>query len=358
VDSLPPYEGFRVRDYKAKLSPDLSSLGGVVGYDAGIAGQSRLQFSDLLGNHTLTVGLGIYGSIKESDLYLSWLDRSGRLNYSLSAFQFRRRYGILGRGFDVSSSPQTYRGVQIAAMRPFDRFRRIEASLRVAGVQGRFFLGETVDQAANDPSIESMRTFLGPGIAYVVDSAMWGYTGPIKGRRMRLSLEGGIGQIQYATLEADIRQYWNIDRWYTFATRLYASTSHGPSPQTVYLGGAQSLRGYDYGTLIGTNAFLGSVEFRFPMLRHLALGWPLPLEFGQVQGVLFADAATAWDDQLFVTSRALTGMRSGRRGLISSGLGVRLNLGAIVLKVDWAQLYDTGTGRRSAGSSVALGTDF
>jgi hypothetical protein len=43
---------------------------------------------------------------------------------------------------------------------------------------------------------------------------------------------------------------------------------------------------------------------------------------------------------------------------VSGGLGVRVNLGAMVFKVDWAQLYDTGTGRRSSGSSVALGTDF
>jgi len=103
---------------------------------------------------------------------------------------------------------------------------------------------------------------------------------------------------------------------------------------------------------------LASVEFRFPLLRHLGLGWPLPLEFGEVQGVLFADAATAWDQQIFRTTRALDGMDTGRRGLLSSGLGMRVNLGAVVLKVDWAQLYDTGTGRRSTGSSVALGTDF
>ena len=358
TDSVPQAAEFRIRDYKAKLSPDLSSLGGVVGYDAGIAGQSRLQFTDLLGNHTLTVGLGIYGSIKESDLYLSWLDRSTRLNYSVSAFQFRRRYGVIGRGAGVSTAPQTYRGVQIAALRPFDKFSRVEASLRVAGVEGRFFLGETAAEAESDPGIESMRTFLGPGLAYVHDSALWGYTGPIKGRRMRVSLEGGIGQLQYATLETDLRQYWNLQRSYTVAARFFGTTSHGSSPQTVYLGGAQSLRGYDYGSLIGNHALLASVEFRFPMLRHLGLGWPLPLEFGQVQGVLFADAATAWDREIFRTTRALEGLSTGRRGLVSGGLGVRVNLGAMVLKVDWAQLYDTGTGRRSAGSSVALGTDF
>jgi outer membrane protein assembly factor BamA len=103
---------------------------------------------------------------------------------------------------------------------------------------------------------------------------------------------------------------------------------------------------------------LTSLEFRFPLLRHLALGWPLPLELGFVEGVLFADGATAWDDKFFHTSRALNGDPVGRAALLSGGFGARISLGYMVLKLDWAQLYDTGTGRRATGSSVALGTDF
>ena len=79
-------------------------------------------------------------------------------------------------------------------------------------------------------------------------------------------------------------------------------------------------------------------------LRHLALGWPLPLELGFVEGVLFADGASAWDGRLFRTSRAVEGSAAGRAPLLSAGCGMRFNLGAIVLKLDWARLYDTGTG--------------
>ena len=86
----------QVRDYKPRLSPDLSSVGTMVGYDTGFAGQSQLQFTDMLGDYSLTLGLGIYGSIKESDLYVSFLDRSGRTNWSVAAFQFRRRYATVG----------------------------------------------------------------------------------------------------------------------------------------------------------------------------------------------------------------------------------------------------------------------
>lgn len=349
---------FRVRDYKVRLTPDLSQVGGVVGYETGFGGQSQLHFSDLLGNHNLALGFGIYGSIQDSDLYVSYLNRSQRINYALSAFQFKKRYGLVGSRSSATTERQTYRGVQATAIRPFDKFRRIEATLQFSGVGGRFYLGETAADAAAEPLSQQVRTFVGPGLAYVHDSALFGPTGPIKGRRLRLSAETAIGQIQFATLEADLRQYWHLYRWYAIAGRLYAATSRGDTPQTFYLGGGQTLRGYDYGTLVGNNALLASLEFRFPLVRHLALGWPLPLELGNVQGVLFADAASAWDEQAFRTSRAIRSQGADRAPLVSLGFGTRLNLGYLVLKLDWAQRYDTGTGERSNGANVTLGADF
>ena len=349
---------FRLRNYRPHLSPDLSSVGGVASYEAGFGGQSQLHFSDLLGDHNLAVGVGIYGSLKDSDLFVSYLDRTGRTNWSVSGFQFRKRYGTLGGHRGLGTEHQTYRGLQVAAAHPFDRFSRLDCSLQLAGVQGRFFLGETSDEAAANASIRATRNFVGPGLAYVFDSSVWGATGPIKGRRMRLALDAGIGQIDYATLEADVRHYWNLRKWYAIAARMYGSTSHGNTPQTIYLGGSQSLRGYDYGALMGDNALLASLELRFPLVRHLALGWPLPLELGNIQGVLFADAASAWDNHMFRTTRAVQGEVLGRRPQASMGFGARIGLGYIVLKLDWAQRYDSGTGRRSPGSNVALGYDF
>jgi len=351
-------DSFRIRDYRPRLAPDLSQVGGVASFEAGFGGQSQLQLSDLLGNHHVGVGLGVYGSLKDSDLYLSYLNRSGRISWSVSGFQFRKRYGVLGNRQSVEIEHQTYRGVQLAAFRPFDRFSRLEATVQAAGVAGRFFLGETAQQATDDPTIREVRAFAGPGLAYVFDSAMWGMTGPIKGRRMRLSADAAFGQIHYATFEADLRQYWNLRKWYTVAARMYAATSHGDTPQTLYLGGSSTLRGYDYGALVGNHALLGSVEFRFPLVRHLALGWPLPLEFGHIQGVLFGDAATAWDDDAFRTSRAVRGEPTGRAPQASAGLGVRVGLGAMVLKFDWARCWDTGAGKATSGSNVALGFDF
>ncbi|MFQ5600387.1 MAG: BamA/TamA family outer membrane protein [Candidatus Krumholzibacteriia bacterium] len=348
---------FVERRYEVRLAPDLSNVGGVVGYDTGIGGTSQIHFSDLLGNHNLSVGFGIYGSLKDSDLSISYLNRARRTNYMLSAFQFKRRYGFLDQS-EVDVEEQTFRGVRGVALRPFDKFSRLEVSLQVAGVGGRFFLGQTQGEAEADSRIDEVRYFVSPGLAYIVDTAIFGSTGPILGRRMRLSLEFGVGQLDFATLETDVRQYWNLNRRHAFAVRAFLGTSSGSTPQTFYLGGSHTLRGYDYGALVGNHVALVSTEFRFPLLRHVALGWPLPLELTNIRGVLFVDGASAWDDEPFHTSRAIAGERPGRGPQISYGFGTRLNLGAFVLKLDWAQRYDTDTGDTSPGTSVSLGADF
>lgn len=348
---------FEERAYKPRLAPDLSQVGGVVGYDTGVGGASMIHFSDLLGSHRLSVGLGIYGSLQDSDLSLGYLNRSGRTNYELSAFQFQRRYGFLTPRSDAVEK-QTYRGVRGKLMRPFDKFSRLETSLQIAGVRGRFFLGQTAAEAETDSRIDIVRAFVGPGVAYVVDTAIYGVTGPIMGRRMRLSVESGFGQLAFTTFEADVRQYWSLSPEYSVAARLFAGASAGATPQTFYLGGSHTLRGYNYGALVGNHAALASLEFRFPVLRYVAFGWPLPLELSNVRGVLFVDAASAWDERFARTARAIHGESVGRRPQVAAGFGTRLNLGAFVLKLDWAQRWDTGTGHVTPGANVSVGADF
>ncbi len=348
---------FKERRYKPRLAPDLSQVGGVVGYDTGIGGASLIHFSDLLGNHKLSVGLGVYGSLQDSDLSVTYLNRSGRTSYELSAFQFSRRYGFLVQRDDALEK-QTYRGARGKLIRPFDKFSRLETSLQIAGVRGRFFLGQTATEAENDERIDAVRTFVGPGVAYVVDTAIYGSTGPIMGRRMRLGVESGFGQIEFTTLEADVRQYWSLNPRYSLAARVFLGASQGATPQTFYMGGSYTLRGYNYGALVGNRAALASVEFRFPVLRYLALGWPLPLELSDVRGALFVDAATAWDGDFARTSRAVRGEVNGRRPQVSAGFGTRFNLGAFVLKLDWAQRWDTGAGHVTPGANVSVGADF
>jgi outer membrane protein assembly factor BamA len=90
----------------------------------------------------------------------------------------------------------------------------------------------------------------------------------------------------------------------------------------------------------------------------VALGWPLPLELGNIRGALFVDAASAWDSTLLRTSRAVIGELPGRGPQIAYGFGTRINLGAVILRFDWARRYDTRWGALPSGSNVSIGADF
>ncbi len=355
--ALPAALEVKERRYKPRLAPDLSHVGGVVGSQGGIGGASLLHFSDLLGDHLLTIGLGIYGSLKDSDLSVDYVKRSGRTSYRFGAFQYSRRYGFLGSQM-ASVEKQTYLGVRTAASRPFDKFSRLEASLQLAGVRGRFYLGETPTESVADPSLQEVRLFVGPGLAYVVDTALFGRTGPIMGRRLRLSLESGFGELDFRTVELDLRQYWSFGPSFSVAARGYLASSWGATPQTFYLGGAYTLRGYAYGALTGRHAGLLGAEFRFPLLHTIALGWPLPLQLTNVRGVLFAETGSAWDQEFLRTSRATVGSALNLGPQVAFGFGTRLDLGAYLLRLDWAQRYDPATGRMTPGSSIAIGADF
>ena len=91
--------------------------------------------------------------------------------------------------------------------------------------------------------------------------------------------------------------------------------------------------------MIGTRFFLANIEFRFPLVRYLILGWPLPFGFQNVRGALFMDIGSAWSDDSqwrpFAASESvglfrLDDMRAG------FGIGARMNLGFFLLKYDVA----------------------
>ena len=54
------------------------------------------------------------------------------------------------------------------------------------------------------------------------------------------------------------------------------------------------LRGVGFYNRVGNRYLLGNFEFRFPFIRHLVFGWPLPAYFRNIRGIMFSDIGTAW----------------------------------------------------------------
>jgi len=214
-------------------------------------------------------------------------------------------------------------------------------------------------------------------VALVGDSALYSLFGAVDGHRYRLNFEGsGVG-MKFATFTLDYRKYMRLLNEYTFAIRMSGGTSYGPNSTVFFLGGVNNpvnptfstiasvdqsrvffssyvwpLRGARLLEMAGDSYVLANVAFRFPLIRQLAMGWPLPFFFQNVQGELFFDIGGAFDranwrdgwvardggfelntPQNFRTPEILKTKPQIAAGY---GFGVRVNLGYFLFRYDLA----------------------
>lgn len=119
----------------------------------------------------------------------------------------------------------------------------------------------------------------------------------------------------------------------TLAFRLDAGFLDGEARQSeqFWVGGSESLRGYDYGQFVGDAKLVANAEYRFPIAD-------------QVQGVFFVDAGRAWED----TDRIrLEDMEVGY------GFGIRLNTPIGMLRLDYGMSQD-----RHGQPYISIGQTF
>jgi WD40 repeat protein len=356
---IPDTTTFMISDYKIKFSPDYLAGGAVFAPNYGIAGQSYISLSDVLGNHNITIGAAVYGSLTDSDLLLAYSNLEHRLNWGVALYQYRNDYLLFEAVDRYAFRSNIYRGGQAGFWWPFSRFSRVEMLLHFLSIDQR-----TYENTIYDPTLlqldRNVLYYAAPSVAWVTDNTLWGYTGPLSGHRTRVSLQVAGGDLRYTTGISDLRYYYNVAREYVFAARGVFGVSDGKTPQRFSIGGAQSIRGYEYGEFYGTRAFLANLEFRFPLVRHLRLGFPLPLILSGVRGCLFLDTGNAWDgwDVSFFTKDGVSGFPKARDLYASYGLGARLNLGIFVLKYDLARRTDFVANTSDWESIWSLGPEF
>ncbi|NQU05044.1 MAG: BamA/TamA family outer membrane protein [Calditrichaeota bacterium] len=89
------------------------------------------------------------------------------------------------------------------------------------------------------------------------------------------------------------------------------------------------LRGVGYYNQIGNRYILGNFEFRFPFIKHLIMGWPLPFYFRNIRGATFFDVGTAWYPR-DTNSNLLPDPDDWASGF---GFAIRMDLG--VFPIEW-----------------------
>jgi hypothetical protein len=125
------------------------------------------------------------------------------------------------------------------------------------------------------------------------------YPDPHEGYKLHTLFESAghfLGSEQYfnrGTLETTHYQF--VTRRSKLAIRMQAGTGYPKDKDLFQLGGINSLRGYNRKEFRGSNLLMGSLEYRFPILKKLRLRDPDHLfHLEGIDGVAFFDAGQVW----------------------------------------------------------------
>ena len=317
------------RRYRREYSLDVAAGGAGASPGWGATQGAQLVVSDLLGDHSVSMSVSMYGSANVSDLLSNlnadvfYLNQAQRLNWGIGAF---RLAGV----FLEQDFSQLYRestaGVYGSIRYPFSRFTRFEGQTRLEYSDRDDF---------NNPVIRGSRRRQGVlasnFLSLVTDNALWLNTGPIDGSRWNLTA-GVVSDITHGVFEnwigsADYRRYIRTSMQSAVSVRAYAYASEGTRPRAVAIGGSWMLRGYPRFSQAGTRAWMTNAEWRFPITNFVALGFPFgTVRFPEVQGAVFSDLGQAWERSRY-DSRVLGSAGIGFRMPVIPGFVFRLDVG-------------------------------
>jgi hypothetical protein len=419
--ALPDTAAFKVQPYKLKFSADAigrPSIGAQVGgyYGNGLYGGSFITLSDMLGNHNIMLAGSVNGSFSDATVYTGYnfLKTRANLGGALMQVPIYRYAGscdycraIEGSNDIVGADVflrDVIRSAQGVMSYPFNSYQRLELGA-TATYYKQDLLYRGVNYTRNEPLNETYNYyntgFVQPNAALVFDNALFGWTGPIAGRRYRIQLSRTMGGIKYNEGLVDFRNYFNYKRKIVFASRLVSLTRMGGDADGFYLywGGPYFLRGYSADSydlngaecqssrsaysncaerdqLIGASAAILNTEVRFPIIKELQIGFLG--NFPPVDAVMFFDGGLAWNSQVCkgVAQTQVGGCKGGqgedvhlvwkrkdgqdpliyRQPLFSYGVGLRINIFYAILGLDYA--FPLNRPERGGRFSISFGPSF
>jgi hypothetical protein len=351
-----PYRGL-------KLFLEDGDVGVGVTSDQLVVSQSRLVFSDYLGDRRL---FAIFNSVASfSDFDIVYLNLARRLQWGASVYDTRTFFlGLDQEGRLDRRAAYRQTGARAFLVYPFNFYHRAEFSLGYTRREiefPRFFIDFEHQRLVQ---IGDVRTDTYPelGVALVGDTTIEAPWGPISGRRWRIDADyapdvGGGGDNETvinssssaitSSAALDFRQYVQLTRRSGFAFRTFAGASWGQIPNVFYFGGLDDVRGFSFREFVGDRAFYTNVELRFPLVDVLAF------PFAALQGIrgrIFLDVGGAWFDYDGETFKfwdsdgnrlAPDDPLQRRRGPKSAyGWGFTANLFGLDLNWDFARRWD------------------
>ncbi len=353
-------------------------------FGTSLGGSTNLLFSDLLGNHYLSVSALINGGITDLGGEVVYQNRGNRFNYGAAVGHIPFRTIDVESDIDtisVNGQPtETLRQnlirkrifldrISLLGEYPLSRNRRFEFGTGYSHISYDYesetiwsVNGIIVDEEDTDIDAPSGLNLFNANAAYVGDYSFFGFTSPIRGRRYRLEVEPTVGNLKYLTILADYRHYLMANP-FTFAFRAmhqgrYLEDSEDDRLSIMFLGYETLVRGYSVGSievsecsgtgepgecpefdrLIGSKIAVFNAEVRMPLFGNDQYGliyFPyLPTELA-----LFFDGGIAWTKNESPTWE-ITESSNKRIPVFSAGLAARVNLfGYIVMQFYYAMPF-------------------
>jgi outer membrane protein assembly factor BamA len=371
---------YKPKKYRIRFTPDIVTGGAGYSQFFGLQGNSMIVLSDILGNHQMNIYTDLFYNLKNSTFQFAYYYLPKRIDLGVSLFHYSYLYYTYysdGAFLYPAFLRDRYYGGSVMASRPFDRFRRVDLGLTFFGIERdygqidpyAYYYGYSNDLFQNEENIYRRRIVL-LNAAYKTDTVVWGMTGPVNGGRSNFAFSYSpmVSErygLDFWTFRADWRKYIRVKKDFTFAFRVAGGISGGKHPQRFLLGGMMGwinyqyqrvtqqiwgtdmfyfssfetpLRGFPYYEMIGTQFFLSNIEIRVPLIRYLILGFPLPLNFQNIRGVVFLDVGSAWNDDtaVYPFGGKVIGLPGSGDIRAGYGFGARVNLGFLLLKYDLA----------------------
>ena len=336
---LPPPAPPDIQPYKSGLHLIAFDQAGGVGvssaYGAQLMGGVSFLFSDVLGEHLVSVTAQVNGGARDIGAQAFYVNREHRWYWGVQGGRIPLSSGVVSSGFaviggqtvfvqDLEIFRQANTEIGFLVQYPISRATRIEfnSAARHIGftreIDRQIFdlNGQLLAENKTDLDAPESIRMVDVGAALVRDTAVFGGVGPVRGQRTRLEVAPAWGDLRITTATIDHRQYFMPASPVTFAIRgmhlgRYGSSAEDGRLTPLFIGYPTLVRGYDVGTfrtsectpnatsscpeydrLLGSRMIVANAEVRAPLVglfkRTLEYG-PIPVEvFG------FADAGLAW----------------------------------------------------------------
>jgi hypothetical protein len=371
-------------------------------YGSGIGGGVNMLFSDMLGNHMLSVDARINGGLKDLGGQAYYMNRDNRIHWGGGVghipYETARVYSgydtlnvegenIPVRRLDLVRQRIFNDHLQVSAEYPYSQNRRLEWGAgytliyynREVNRTYQTLSGAVVRTETEDLENPSPLHLVQSSIAYVGDYSTMGFTAPVQGKRYRFEVEPTAGSLRFMTVLADYRHYINLSQ-VTLAGRVmhygrYLRDAEDDRLSPLWLGYETWIRGYSLGSydpgqectrmnnlntcpeldrLMGSRVGVVNLEVRVPVFgieRYGLINFPyLPTDF-----VGFVDGGVAWTknespDWTFKETS------DKRIPVFSAGLAARVNLfGYLVGQIYYAYPFQRPERGAHWGFTIAPG---